>query len=575
MIAGGRIRTILDKLTIRRKLVVAFASISLIPVVVLGSYLLFSQLSQSSLDTERSISDKLRIATLMWDAQKQGLLGLARTAAADNFIILNRDLGLDQALSGYLNGIKIRNSLSMVMALGVDGELIASSESTALDQRPSYAIEALNLDDFAVQGPRLRFIKARDEPETIPVMVAAQPIYSYANESLGYIAVGSSLDGPDAFFGEEKAQIGVPYFVISGSKVRYAADPAYIDAISAALLQHPGLTAGSLPMKLALKQARYITGSVMLEEGGGAEPLVLLVAYPAAAYEASLNRSMALIVAVILLSIVLALFAGLLLASNVIAPMAAIAEGARAIVAGDYSVRLPVRSADEIGRMAEEFNAMSLRLSRTMEALAQELEEKNVLLKEVHHRVKNNMQVISSLLHLQRSSLADPKLDEALEVAQARIHSMASVHEVLYTSNEFGSIELSELFDRMLRDGLSGSSGEWHIRGDPVRLSLERAIPCALAVNELAMNAVKYAEAGAEGYAISIGSKDGLIRIAVEDRGSGIEPIQDPSGAKGIGLMLVRDLAKQLHGRMDIHNRTGGGACALLEFPAEPGILAP
>ena len=535
-----------------------------------------------------------------WEVRKQSLEDLARTTAAANFVVLNRDLGLDQALSGYLEGIKIRSSLGIALVLDSRGTVIAEAEPVF--QRPLLepVLAPLLAREPEIPEPSVAAISIPGSPVPHVAVVAISPIINYSRNLSGYIAVGIVLngdhqDGAEPFFGDAKAQIGIPFFILGNGEVYYASESSLADSLPPAVLDAENGTGLPLGTRESLGQSRYLLGYAPLEEEAGSTRLGLLVAYPAGYREIEQRQALVLVLAVIAGSLAAALPAGLLLAANLSTPMAAVARGARAIASGDYTQRLPVLSSDEIGQMAEEFNRMTQKLSLTMEALAREAEEhlsaenqvrelnkeleagiadrnrelaeKSVLLKEVHHRVKNNMQLISSLLYLQRSSLADPALEEALQTAEARIHSMAMVHESLYQSDSFGSIDLADLFRRMLGEGELGVLGPWKVEGDTVRLPLNRAVPCSLAVNELLMNAVKHAGAGKGDGIIRLGREEGIIRVAVEDRGPGAAALPAGGVAGGIGLSLVRDLAQQLRGNLEIRERPGGGASIALVFP--------
>jgi signal transduction histidine kinase len=370
---------VLSRLSMRSKLVYSFVAIALLPLSILGFYLLVSLFNNTSRNAERAIADKLRIGSLMWEVQKQGLLNMARNTAGDNFIILNRDLGLDKALRGYLEGIITRNDLNIAVILDPAGRLLASTGD--LSSQPGLESRLIPYLSSSQINPEVRLIPvpAGSGKDKLAVM-ALHPIFNYSHNLTGFIATGSYLGNAavvdeEPFFSHGKAQLAVPYFIMENQEILYASNPELVEDLSITALRKslPGrqqpatkINIGSLP---------YLIGTAPLEQSDPKVQLSLLVAYPGAYLENEQLRSLILVSAVIGSSLLAAILLALLLAANISTPMVAIARGARAIVAGNYSIHLPVHSTDEIGQMAEEFNHMTLRLAHTMEELACEVEE--------------------------------------------------------------------------------------------------------------------------------------------------------------------------------------------------------
>ena len=135
-------------------------------------------------------------------------------------------------------------------------------------------------------------------------------------------------------------------------------------------------------------------------------------------------------------------------------------------------------------------------LKEVEQELKLSLQEKDVLLKEVHHRVKNNLQVINSLLSLQSQEVDDPVLREAMVESQNRIRSMAMVHEQLYSAGNLAGIDFGDYLSRACgaTDAHVRPSGvSYSVRSDPVTIGIDVAVPCGLIVNELISNALKHA----------------------------------------------------------------------------------
>jgi two-component sensor histidine kinase/CheY-like chemotaxis protein len=201
---------------------------------------------------------------------------------------------------------------------------------------------------------------------------------------------------------------------------------------------------------------------------------------------------------------------------------------------------------------------------RIEDKLKKSLEEKEILLKEIHHRVKNNMQIISSLLNLQSRHLTDEKTVNVLKESRNRVKSMAMVHEELYRSNDLSKIDFAEYIQRLL-SGLFSSYGvdqnyiKPKINVGNILLDIGNAVPCGLIIIELVSNSLKHAFKHGKKGIISTkfylnGSKHVLI---VADDGTGFPEDIDFKNTKTLGLQLVNTLVKQLHGSINISRNNG------------------
>jgi PAS domain S-box-containing protein len=200
------------------------------------------------------------------------------------------------------------------------------------------------------------------------------------------------------------------------------------------------------------------------------------------------------------------------------------------------------------------------------------LAAKEVLLKEIHHRVKNNLQVVSSLLNLQESAVADPAARKVFLECQTQIQSMAMVHEVLYRSSDFEGVDMQKYFERLV-DYLAGVYDaayrglSWSIDANSVALDLDEAIPIALIVNELVSNSLKHAfpDGRQGGIRLALAERGGDWLLEVSDDGIGFEASRKSDEEKGIGTDLVHALAAQLHGHVSFS--TEDGAVVRILFP--------
>jgi len=213
---------------------------------------------------------------------------------------------------------------------------------------------------------------------------------------------------------------------------------------------------------------------------------------------------------------------------------------------------------------------------QAMEAIRNSLKEKEILLKEIHHRVKNNMQIISSLLFLQMEYVSTPEDRELFSESQKRIQAMALVHEELYGASDLSSVGMREYVPRLVERVLSTAATP--IRADfdldETRLPVTRSVPFGLILNELVMNTVKHAfsptRGGKTGGTLTVSlRRDGPdnLRLKVEDDGPGLPPGFDYTASPTLGMTLLISLTRQIGGRLHAENRTEGGARFSLVFP--------
>lgn len=198
------------------------------------------------------------------------------------------------------------------------------------------------------------------------------------------------------------------------------------------------------------------------------------------------------------------------------------------------------------------------------EELKNSLKEKEILLKEVHHRVKNNLQIISSILNLQTSFSNDEKVNEILRESQNRVKSMAYLHENLYQNKNFSYINFTDYLVNLSKNlvhsyYLTDSSADLVFDVEKVDLDLDKAIPCGLIVNELLTNAVKYAfpENQRGTIHVSVKQKDDTVTLRVADNGRGLPKHFDVNKTNTLGLQLVTTLTEQLDGTLEVRNSKG------------------
>jgi len=236
------------------------------------------------------------------------------------------------------------------------------------------------------------------------------------------------------------------------------------------------------------------------------------------------------------------------------------------------------RKTAELRRELFERQTAEKELLASDQELRQSLAEKESLLKEIHHRVKNNLQIVSSLLYLQEDYMKDAKGVEILRESQNRIKSMALIHEQLYGTADLARIDFgryikglaANLFDAY---GIDPTRIRLNVQADDIALGVDMAVPCGLIINELVSNALKHAFLPDAGGTIDIAirtRKAGRIAIVVADDGIGlVEPSADAE-IKSLGLRLIDTLIAQLGGTMNVKAENGTRFTIALTAPEQP-----
>lgn len=229
---------------------------------------------------------------------------------------------------------------------------------------------------------------------------------------------------------------------------------------------------------------------------------------------------------------------------------------------------------DETGRQLG-IQGIAVDISRHKEneaSIRSALEEKKTLLKEIHHRVKNNLQLINGLLGLQSMEIQDPRLKIIFQETMQRINSIANVHELLYSSADFRQIDFSVYLEKSTAQLLSSyKTGDKEIKTDirasGALMSIENAVPCGLLINELVSNSLKHAFPNRD---------KGLITVCIEkqeqewhlscgDDGIGLSTSLNLSCPETLGFQLIAGLIKQLQGSYTIERTPG--TCINVRFP--------
>ncbi len=224
--------------------------------------------------------------------------------------------------------------------------------------------------------------------------------------------------------------------------------------------------------------------------------------------------------------------------------------------------------AEALDRMAEALEKREEEKDVVFKELRNMLSEKETLLREVHHRVKNNLQIVLSLIRLQADQNQDPK--EFSKLLETRINAMALIHEMLYQSTSVAAVNMGEFIPRFIgvfcNEMATFQEVRWEIATDSIYLPLDKAVPFSLALNELLSNAFKYGVPKAIKPEIRVFLKrtENGAELRVEDNGPGFPEDFDPTLSEGLGMQLLEGFARQMEGHLEWENN--GGACFILRF---------
>ncbi len=239
-----------------------------------------------------------------------------------------------------------------------------------------------------------------------------------------------------------------------------------------------------------------------------------------------------------------------IMAGRLIGDISLLHSSVRAIRDRRYGEIRPRPAFAEFRDLIGDVSSMESAVEEREAQLTDMVRQRDTLLREVHHRVKNNMQIVSSLLSLQKDAMVESEATIALTESSSRIQALALVHEFLYRGGDFSKIDLGEYF-RELCSGLVSSYGvngvELLFSGDGVEIESDRAIPIGLAMTEIVSNSLKHAFKGREKgkITISLESSEEEIVVTVSDDGPGFVPDE---AKRSLGLQLIGMLLTQIGG---------------------------
>ncbi|MCK8786495.1 sensor histidine kinase [Roseomonas sp. NAR14] len=234
----------------------------------------------------------------------------------------------------------------------------------------------------------------------------------------------------------------------------------------------------------------------------------------------------------------------------------------------------------EVRDVADTFRRATESLATHEAELRHTLEQRDLLLAEIHHRVKNNLQVVSSLLNLQSQRIREPGARKEFEAARDRVRALATLHRHLYAHHDHETIDLRAFLEE-LTDQLFQAMGErpdervsLRIAAPALRISSDQAVPLALVITEAVSNALKFAfPNGRRGtLSVTLTTADDKARLCIRDDGIGVPPAE-MTQKRGLGGQLVRGLARQLGGTLSVES--DAGTTVRLDFPLRAPVMRP
>lgn len=283
------------------------------------------------------------------------------------------------------------------------------------------------------------------------------------------------------------------------------------------------------------------------------------------------------------IAIIVGIIAWFVLSRSITTPVHKLISATKLIARGDFNKRIDIKSRDEIGELSHTFNKMSedlMKKTTSVENLNREifrrkcaeeqinasLREKEILLREIYHRNKNNMQVICSILNLQSKYTKDEYVLEIFKEMDNRIKSMSLVHSKLYQAKDLSSINLKDYIVDLAKTLFSAYQIDPNhivlkLTADDVLVTIDSAVPCGLVINEIISNSLKYAFTEGRNGEIRIDlylTGEGEIGLKIADNGIGMPKGFNPKKAKTLGIQIVYGLVEnQLNGKIELNCENG------------------
>jgi two-component sensor histidine kinase len=236
------------------------------------------------------------------------------------------------------------------------------------------------------------------------------------------------------------------------------------------------------------------------------------------------------------------------------------------------------RAPQEVRPLALKLHAMTERLRRQETELLEASAEKDILVREIHHRVRNNLQVLASLVNMQRRTLTDTSADAALADLRDRIAALSLIHRTLYQGPDLRHVDVGRFLDELIKDQIADQQGpeprlRARVEAEPLTIESEQLASFALFAVEAISNVRKHALTdGQGGFLVRVATRNGEAELLIADEGSGAPPDLSRDGR---GKTLMAGFARQLRGRLAITANDAGGVSVRLTFPIDDVTPSP
>jgi len=383
-----------------------------------------------------------------------------------------------------------------------------------------------------------------------PMLIASKPIITSKHEGpiQGTIIMGRFLDS------EEIGRLSrITHLSLNFSLFHDPNTPDMLSAIQQLTTEEPILIQ---PMNNDV-----IAGYVLLNDVEGKPAIVIKADMPRGIHKQGESTMRYLMLSIVGSGLVFGIVIIVLLEKNVLSRLAFLSSNVSEIgKIGDHTMRISLRGKDELSNLANDINSMLEQLER-----ADKAKTKQLLLKEIYHRVKNNLQIVISLLNLQSQKTKDKKVIDIFKDSQNRIKSMALIHEKLYKSKDLAGINFKEYINDLANNlfrsyGINSSRIILKIDIEDTIMNLDIATPCGLIVTELVSNSLKHAFPAERKGDILIkltSDNKGMFILVVQDNGIGFPEDINFRKTDTLGMQLVTSLVGQIKGTIELERNNG------------------
>lgn len=551
-----------NRLMSTRSYLLAFSLALVVPIIAFGalSFLYYASVERGRL--ERQASQIARQTGAILDSEVGDLLALLK-ALGSSSSLLRDDLADFHAQASRL--VEGRDEVVVLRTMG-DRQLLNTQAPFGRALPPAISLTREDIEAYDAGQPRISDVYPSPISGEPRVAVAVRPLPKEKPEYLLAITV------PTSRFRDAMLQAIPPNWIIGvgdrrGIYVTHSTRHAEVSGRpgSSSYLANVTENSGSFYAKSATG-APLLAGYYRSELTGWITAANILTEV----LEGPLRRSLtALAVAAAIVLAISALFA-FLFSRRLAGSARALAARAEALDSTRPSspLRLGVSEFSVIDKALDGAAVAIAERAALTQSLVEALQQKEMLLKEVNHRVKNSLQLVASLLSLQKGQIQEPEARRQFEAAAQRINTVAHIHQRLYRDEHLDKVALDRVLVELCED-LNRVVAESRIsivcNAVACFLPTERVIPVALAINEMITNAFKYSFPDGEGGVIRVECREepGAILLSVSDDGAPLQDDFDPSRSTGLGMKMVTALARQLRATLCVERRAVGKAFTL------------